>query len=164
MFTNLLHTDDDRTLTFLRIVAGGVMLMHGAQKLLGWFGGGGIDGTLGMFHQMGIPSPLGLLVIGTEFFGALALMAGLLERVAALAIVVDMIVAVALVHIPNGFFMNWTGMQRGEGFEYHILLIGMTLPLLVRGAGAWSVDRTLTRFEAARERQRAEHWHDAHAH
>jgi putative oxidoreductase len=163
VFHKLLHTDWDRTLAFLRMVAGGVMLMHGAQKLLGWFGGPGVDGTLGMFRQMGIASPLGLLVVATEFFGALALMAGFLERVAALAIVVDMIVAVMLVHVQNGFFMNWTGMQPGEGFEYHILLIGMTLPLLVRGAGAWSIDYALTRF-AAEQRHTGEHWRDAHAH
>src|SRR5437870_7719762 len=117
MFRNLFDTDSDGTLTFLRLVVGSVMLAHGAQKMLGWFGGPGYGATMGMFGQMGIPAPLALLVISTEFFGSLFLILGFLGRIAALGIAVEMIVAVALVHLRFGFFMNWSGMQAGEGFE-----------------------------------------------
>ena len=141
MTTKLFDTPFDWTLTFLRVVVGSVMFAHGAQKMLGWFGGPGYAATMGMFGQMGIPAPLALLVICTEFFGSLFLILGFLGRIAALGIAIEMIVAVALVHLRFGFFMNWTGMQAGEGFEYHILLVALTVPVIVRGAGAWSVDR-----------------------
>ena len=141
MTTKLFATPFDWTLTFLRIIVGGVMLAHGAQKMLGWFGGPGYAASMGMFGQMGIPAPLALLVVCTEFFGSLILILGFLGRIAALGIAIEMIVAVALVHLRFGFFMNWSGMQAGEGFEYHILLVALTVPILIRGAGAWSVDR-----------------------
>jgi len=141
MTTKLFDTPFDWTLTFLRVVVGSVMFAHGAQKMLGWFGGPGYAAAMGMFGQMSIPAPLALLVVCTEFFGSLFLILGFLGRIAALGIAIEMIVAVALVHLRFGFFMNWTGMQAGEGFEYHILLVALTVPIIVRGAGAWSVDR-----------------------
>jgi putative oxidoreductase len=128
------------------------MLAHGAQKVLGWFGGPGYDDAFSGFVSMGIPAPFAIAAILTEFLGAIALIAGLLGRVAALCIAIEMIVAVALVHVPFGFFMNWSGMQAGEGFEYHILLVAMVLPIIVRGAGALSLDRM------------AEHWLQSHRH
>jgi putative oxidoreductase len=142
----LLHTHVDWSLTWLRIVAGSVMFAHGAQKALGWYGGNGFDASLQGLTSMGIPAPLALVAIFTEFFGAIALMAGLLGRIAALGIAIEMIVAVLLVHLRNGFFMNWTGAAAGEGFEYHILLIGAALPVIVRGSGAWSLDMWLERW------------------
>ena len=144
MFKKLFETPGDCVLTFMRIMLAVVFFPHGAQKMLGWAGGGGFHATMGMFAQMGIPSFLALLVIVTEFFGPIALFLGFFTRVAALGIFVDMLVAVFLVHIHNGFFMNWTGQQKGEGFEYHLLAIVGLLVMLVKGAGALSIDHALS--------------------
>jgi putative oxidoreductase len=144
MFKKLISTSDDIAFTTLRLVLGVVFFAHGAQKLLGWFGGYGFSGTMGFFtHQLGIPAPLAFLVIATEFFGGLGLILGFLTRIPALGIAVEMIVAIFMVHLPNGFFMNWAGNQKGEGYEYHLLAIAVAAVLLVRGAGAYSVDRAL---------------------
>ncbi len=146
MFKKLMSTSDDLTLTILRVVLGVVFFAHGAQKMLGWFGGYGFHGTMGFFtHQLGIPAPLAFLAIITEFFGGLGLIFGLLTRIPALGIGVEMISVIFMVHLPNGFFMNWTGAQKGEGFEYHLLAIAISAVLLLRGAGAYSVDRALSR-------------------
>jgi len=121
-----------------------VFFAHGAQKALGWFGGPGFEGTMKSFTQgLGLPSVLAVLVILTEFLGGIGLIIGLLSRVAAFGIAFEMAVAILLVHAPNGFFMNWYGSQKGEGFEYHLLAISMALLVTVRGAGAWSLDRVL---------------------
>ena len=144
MFHKLLATPNDLTLTVVRLVLGLVFFAHGAQKMLGWFGGYGFHGTMGFFtQQMGIPAPLAFLAICAEFFGGLGLIFGLLARIAALGIMVNMMVAVAKVHSANGFFMNWTGQQKGEGFEYHLLAIALLIVVLVKGSGALSIDRAL---------------------
>jgi putative oxidoreductase len=144
MFRSIVHTPDDPTLTVLRGGLGIVFFAHGAQKMLGWFGGPGYAGTMDMFTQhMGIPAVLALLAILAEFLGGIALILGLFTRIAALGILVDMMVAMFLVHLPNGLFMNWTGAQRGEGVEFHILAICIALTLMVRGAGAMSFDRLM---------------------
>jgi len=138
----LLATSNDFSLTILRLVVGVVFFAHGAQKMLGWFGGYGFHGTMGFFTgKMGIPAPLAFLAICAEFFGGLGLIVGLLSRVAAFGIAVNMLVAIATVHAPNGFFMNWTGQQKGEGFEYHLLAIAAAVIIMVQGAGAFSLDR-----------------------
>jgi len=143
MFRKLMATSNDLTLTVVRLALGVVYFAHGAQKMLGWFGGYGFHGTMGFFtQQMGIPAPLAFLAICAEFFGGLGLIFGLLSRVAALGLTVTMLVAVATV-ARNGFFMNWTGQQKGEGFEYHLLAIALLLVVLVKGAGALSLDRAL---------------------
>lgn len=130
----------------LRVGLAVVMFPHGAQKLLGWFGGYGFSASMGYFTQtMHIPAFLAFLAIVTEFFGPIALVLGLFTRLAALATGIDMLVAVALVHAPNGFFMNWFGNQAGEGYEYHLLVIAMAIALLVGGGGRWSVDRAIAR-------------------
>jgi len=139
----LMSTTNDVALTFLRLVLGVVFFAHGAQKLLGWFGGYGFHGTIGFFEHLGMPAPLAFLIICTEFFGGLGLIVGLLTRIAALGIGVEMIGAIFIVHLPNGFFMNWYGTQKGEGFEYHLLAIATAAALLLRGAGKFSVDRAL---------------------
>jgi putative oxidoreductase len=141
----LMSTSNDVVLTTLRLVLGVVYFAHGAQKLLGWFGGYGFHGTMGFFTHMGMPAPVAFLVICTEFFGGLGLIVGLLTRIAALGIGVEMIGAIFMVHMANGFFMNWAGNQKGEGFEYHLLAIAMCAALLLRGAGAFSLDRTLSK-------------------
>jgi putative oxidoreductase len=145
MFHKLVNTDHDWLLTVLRLVLGVVFFAHGAQKLLGWFGGVGFNGTMDFFtHQMGIPAPLALAAIAVEFFGGLGLIVGLLGRVAAVGIIVNMLVAVVLVHSHVGLFMNWFGNQQGEGMEYHLLAIALSLAVAARGAGAFSCDRLLT--------------------
>ena len=144
MFRKLLATSDDGVLLLLRLVLGIVMFPHGAQKALGWFGGGGIDGTVGFLGQMGVPSFLAMLVIAAEFLGSIGLIVGFLGRVGAFGIICVMLGAIVMVHIPNGFFMNWTGQQAGEGYEFHLLVIAMALAILWRGSGAASIDRALT--------------------
>jgi putative oxidoreductase len=141
----LLQTPNDYTLTILRLVLGIVFFAHGAQKMLGWFGGYGFSGTMRFFTQMAhIPAPLAFLAICAEFFGGLGLLVGFLTRIAAFGITCNMLVAILTVHLPNGLFMNWTGQQKGEGFEYHLLVLAITAVLMIRGAGALSVDRALS--------------------
>jgi putative oxidoreductase len=144
MFRRLVHTPDDLTLTLLRFGLGAVFFAHGAQKMLGWFGGDGYAATMNYFTQnLGIPPIFAVLAILAEFLGGIGLILGLFSRIAAFGIAVDMLVAVFLIHLPNGFFMNWTGTQRGEGFEFHILAICIAWTILVKGAGAVSFDRLL---------------------
>lgn len=140
----IIQTSDDYALTIVRLVLGLVFFAHGAQKVFGWFGGSGFDATISMFVQtLGIPAFLAVLAVLAEFLGGIGLMIGFLSRIGAFGIAVDMLVAVFLVHAPNGFFMNWTGNQQGEGFEYHLLAISMAVLITIRGAGAWSIDRIL---------------------
>lgn len=120
------------------------MFPHGAQKMLGWFGGPGFSGTMGFFtEQMGIPALFAFLAIMAEFAGALGLITGLLSRVAALGIASVMTVAILTGHLANGFFMNWYGNQKGEGFEYHLLALGLAFVVMIQGSGALSLDRKL---------------------
>ena len=120
------------------------MFPHGAQKLLGWYGGFGFNGMMGFFTQkMGLPWLIAFLVIIAESFGSIALLAGFLTRFTAASLAIIMLGAISLVHLPHGFFMNWFGQQQGEGFEYHLLVIGIATALLVTGGGKWSVDRTI---------------------
>ncbi len=144
MLKRLMSTSNDVALTTQRLVLGVIFFAHGAQKMLGWFGGFGFHATMGFFAHLGMPAPVAFLVICTEFFGGLGLIVGLLTRIAALGIGAEMIGAIFLVHLPNGFFMNWTGHQKGEGFEYHLLVIAIAATLLLRGAGAFSLDRVLS--------------------
>ena len=140
----LFGTDESWNGLILRLTLGLVMFPHGAQKLLGWFGGFGFDGTLGFFTQkMGIPWIVAFLVIIGESFGSLALLAGFLTRFSAVSLAVIMLGAITMVHLPYGFFMNWFGQQQGEGFEYHLLVIGMAAALVLTGGGKWSVDRAI---------------------
>jgi len=144
MLRKLTATGNDFALTILRLVAGIVFFAHGAQKMLGWFGGFGFRGTMGFFtQQMHIPALFAVLAIFAEFFGGIGLILGLLSRIAAFGIAVDMCVAILMVHLPNGFFMNWSGSQKGEGFEYHLLVIAIALVIMAKGSGALSVDRAL---------------------
>jgi len=137
----LLATVDDNTLTLMRLVLGVVFFLHGSQKLLGWFGGFGFSGTMNFFTSMlHIPAPFAVLAICAEFFGGIGLILGLLARVAAFGIAVNMVVAVLMVHFANGPFMNWYGNQKGEGYEFHLLVLALAIPIIIRGAGAFSVD------------------------
>jgi putative oxidoreductase len=129
-----------------RLTLGIVMFPHGAQKALGWFGGYGFSGTMNFFtQQMHIPAPLAFLAIAAEFAGSIGLILGCLSRVAAFGIATNMVVAIATVHAANGFFMNWFGTQKGEGFEYHLLAIGLALVVIVCGAGKASLDNVFAK-------------------
>jgi len=146
MIRTILATDDSTATTILRLVLGVVFFAHGAQKMLGWFGGFGFSATMAMFTgMMHIPVPLAFLAIAAEFFGGLGLILGFLTRIAAFGIGVNMLVAIVTVHSAFGLFMNWTGAQQGEGFEFHLLVLAIVAFLMLRGAGALSVDRALTR-------------------
>jgi putative oxidoreductase len=145
MIRKLIATDNDGAVTFLRLVLGVVFFAHGAQKTLGWFGGYGFSGTMGFFTgMMHIPALFAVLAIAAEFLGGLGLIVGLLTRVAAFGIFCNMVIAVAMIHHQFGFFMNWAGTQKGEGFEFHLLVAAITVFLMIRGAGAASVDRLLS--------------------
>jgi putative oxidoreductase len=145
MFRKLLATSNDWTLTLLRLVMGVIFFAHGAQKTFGWFGGYGFSGTMGFFTQMmHIPAPFAFLAICAEFLGGLGLILGAFGRIAAFGIACNMVVAVLMVHHHFGLFMNWSGQQKGEGFEYHLLAIAIAVVLMARGSGAFSVDRALT--------------------
>lgn len=146
MLTRWIQTDDSQARLFQRLVLALVILPHGAQELLGWFGGWGFDGTLAWFEQaLHVPAPIAALVVFSDFFGALALAAGVATRLAAFGVIATMVGAVLMVHAPNGFFMNWSGTQAGEGFELHLLAIALAVPLMIKGAGAWSLDGYLSR-------------------
>ena len=146
MFRKLIATPNDYVLTLLRIVLAAVMVPHGAQKLLGWWGGYGFDATVAYFNSsLGIPRPLAVLVILAESLGAVALALGLFGRFMAFGVAATMAGAVAMVHGRVGFFMNWSGTQGGEGFEYHLLALAMAAAVIIRGSGALSLDRIIRR-------------------
>ncbi len=140
MLNKLFRTDNDIATAIVRLVLGVVFFAHGAQKLLGWFGGYGFTGTMGFFTGvLHIPAIFAFLAIAAEFFGGLGLIFGFLTRIAAIGVLSNMIVAIALVHSQFGFFMNWTGTQKGEGYEYHLVILSVTVLLIIRGAGAVSL-------------------------
>ncbi len=140
-------TDESWAGLILRVALGGVIFAHGAQKLLGWYGGFGFEGTMGFFTQkMGLPWLVAFLVIIGESIGSLGLLAGLFTRFTAASFIVIMLGAIVTVHLPQGFFMNWFGQQTGEGFEYHLLVIAMSLALLVVGGGKWSLDGLIAKW------------------
>ncbi len=142
--SSLVRTDHATAPVILRLALAAVILPHGAQKLLGCFGGYGFEGTMGFFTgTMGLHWLLALGVILIEFFAPLLLVLGLGTRLAAMGTTIVMASAMFMVHIHNGFFMNWFGAQKGEGIEYFLLAIGIGLALLVSGGGRWSVDRAL---------------------
>ena len=141
----LFQTDGTIVPLVLRLALAVVIFPHGAQKALGWFGGHGLRGTLGSFGSQGIPLPLGLLAVAAEFLGSLGVAVGLLTRVAAFGIACVMVVAILTVHRRFGFFMNWFGTQEGEGFEYHLLALGVAIALILGGAGQWSLDAMIAR-------------------
>jgi putative oxidoreductase len=127
---------NDVALLILRLSVAIVLWPHGAQKALGLFGGPGIAGTVGMLgSHMGLPAALVYLIIAIEFLGPVGLVLGVLTRLVALGIAIDMACAAVLVHLPNGFFMNFAGNQRGEGIEYFIYAVGASLALVIAGSG-----------------------------
>jgi putative oxidoreductase len=135
------NTDDSWSSLILRVTLGVVMFAHGAQKLLGWYGGNGFNGTMAFLTDvMHLPWLVAFLIIIGESLGSLALIAGFLTRLMGASFIVIMLGAIAMVHWPQGFFMNWLGKQAGEGFEYHLLVMAMSTALLLNGGGRWSLD------------------------
>ncbi|TMA19537.1 MAG: DoxX family protein [Deltaproteobacteria bacterium] len=147
MFARLMRTTDDGVATLLRLVLGVVFFPHGAQKVLGWFGGYGFHATLQGMSKM-LPAWLVVIVMLAEFAGSLGLILGFLTRIAAFGIGCVMVGAVLTVHGKFGFFMNWAGKQPGEGFEYHLIALAIAVALMIRGGGAASIDLALTRGSA----------------
>ncbi|HLP26721.1 MAG TPA: DoxX family protein [Acidobacteriota bacterium] len=144
-FRSSVATSDSIAPLFLRLSLGIMILPHGLQKTLGWFGGYGFEGTMGyLTNTFGAPWIFALLAILAESVGGVMLILGLGTRVAALGVGGVMLVA-STQHWANGFFMNWFGAQKGEGIEFFILTSGIALALLVLGGGKASLDRLLSR-------------------
>lgn len=148
----LLTNSANTSALIARIALGIVVFPHGAQKLLGWFGGYGFTGTMGFLTSTaGLPWIAALLVILIEFFGALMLISGFATRIAALGIIGNFLGVVLSSHLNNGFFMNWY-MQpnKGEGLEYFILLFGLAIISLIAGGGKASIDAVLSKDSATK--------------
>ncbi|PST82085.1 hypothetical protein C7T94_14860 [Pedobacter yulinensis] len=140
----LFATGRDAGAVIARLTLGLIIFPHGAQKVFGWFNGPGFEKEMHFFTtQLHLPWLVGLMVIITEFAGSLCLLAGLAARCWALATIALFTGIILLEHLQFGFFMNWFGNQKGEGFEYHLLVIGLALIVLLKGAGSLSADRLI---------------------
>lgn len=140
----LFKTNNDWAGLIIRLTIGSILFPHGAQKMLGWFGGYGFTGTMGFFtNTMHLPWIIAFLVIIIEFIGALSFILGFASRIWGALTIILMIGIILSSHIDNGFFMNWFGSQKGEGYEYHLLIIGMSIATLVNGSGKYSLDGRL---------------------
>lgn len=146
VLARLIHTDADWAILVLRVSLAVILFPHGAQHMIGWFGGYGFAGTHEwMTGTLGFPSALAALAISTEFFAPFALLAGILSRLSAAGVIGLMIGAIST-HVEHGFFMNWFGAlpAGAEGYEYHLLVIAIAVAVLIRGGGAWSIDLALS--------------------
>ena len=142
MIESLTGTHADWVVGIARILLGIIFFGHGAQKMLGWYGGPGLANSMRAFTEhLHLPSTLAFLVIAGELFGGIGLIVGLFSRIAALVIALTMVGAIATVHFRFGLFLNWFGNQKGHGIEYHLLAIALALVVVVKGAGAFSLDR-----------------------
>jgi putative oxidoreductase len=142
MIESLTGTHADWVVGIARILLGIIFFGHGAQKMLGWYGGPGLANSVRAFTEhLHLPSTLAFLVIAGELFSGIGLIVGLFSRIAALVIALTMVGAIATVHFRFGLFLNWFGNQKGHGIEYHLLAIALALVVVVKGAGAFSVDR-----------------------
>ncbi len=142
MIESLTGTHADWVVGIARIVLGIIFFGHGAQKILGWYGGPGLASSMRTFTEhLHLPSTLAFLVIAGEFFGGIGLIVGLFSRIAALVIALTMVGAIATVHFRFGLFLNWFGNQEGHGIEYHLLAIALSLVVVVKGSGPFSLDR-----------------------
>jgi putative oxidoreductase len=153
MFASLLHTQSQFSLTILRFMLALVLFPHGAQKLFGWFGGYGFKGTMGFFTgTVGLPWVVAFSVIMVEVFAPLFLISGLVTRGAALAVSGLFLGIVLVSHAKNGFWMNWNGQLTPglEGFEYHLLVLGMTGALIIGGGGKWALDSQILSWFTSR--------------
>src|ERR1700722_10708083 len=150
MLLQILATNSDWVLTLARIVLGIIFFAHGAQKVFGWFGGPGLRKTLRhLTESLGLPPIIALAAVGAEFVGGVALILGILGRISALSIVVNMLAAIFMVHGKYGLFMNWFGDRKGNGIEYHLLAIALAIVIIAKGAGACSLDGLLLNWIGA---------------
>lgn len=144
MRSKIFSTNNDLTGLITRLTLGLILFPHGAQKMLGIFGGYGFSGTMGFFADtLHLPWIIGFLVIIIEFVGSLSLIAGFASRIWSALTIILFIGIIFNSHIENGFFMNWFGNQKGEGYEFHLLIIGLSLATLVNGSGKYSVDERI---------------------
>lgn len=144
MKTKIFQTKDSWSPLILRSLLGIVIFAHGAQKLFGWFGGYGFAGTMSFFTgTMGLPWILGFLVIILETVGSISLIVGLGTRISAISVTFLGTGIVLTSHIHNGFFMNWFGNQTGEGYEYFLFWIAMSISLVLTGGGKLSFDKEI---------------------
>jgi len=144
MTTTLFSSGSDWTGFILRLTVGLIIFPHGAQHLLGWFGGFGYKGFMNFLTQTHhLPWLVALTVIAIEFFGSLFLVAGLGSRPWAFAMIVLMVGIILSSHVQHGFFMNWIGAQQGEGYEFHLLVIGLCIAIILNGGGKLSLDGAL---------------------
>jgi putative oxidoreductase len=139
----MFRTGRSPALLFIRLALGVVMFAHGAQKVFGWYGGQGFEKTIQTFAGLGFAPWMTVVLMFIELVGSLGLIFGLLTRLSALGITITISVCMYMNHIKNGFFMNWFGTQSGEGFEYHILVLGITFALMASGGGLLSIDRAI---------------------
>ena len=145
MIESLTGTHADWVVGIARILLGIIFFGHGAQKMLGWYGGPGLANSMHAFTEhLHLPSTLAFLVIAGELFSGIGLIVGLFSRIAALVIALTMVGAIATVHFRFGLFLNWFGNQKGHGIEYHLLAIALALVVVVKGAGAFSLDRLVS--------------------
>jgi len=153
MFKKIINTGNDHSLLILRVVLGVVLMAHGLQKAFGWFGGFGWSNSINYFTgTVGIPYILGALVILIETIGAVLLIAGFAGRINAALMGIVIIGAFFQDHLANGFYMNWFGNQKGEGFEFDILFVAIATVLSLKGSGAFSIDRWLVNSSRRREK------------
>ena len=148
MKNKIFRTNNDWTGLVTRLTIGLILFPHGAQKMLGIFGGYGFSGTMGFFTgTMHLPWLIGFLVIIIEFIGSISLIAGFASRLWSVLVIIDMLGAVITTHLNNGFFMNWAGNQKGEGYEFHLLMIGLALAIIINGSGKFSVDEKIANYQ-----------------
>ena len=141
MKNKIFKTNNDWTGLVTRLTIGLILFPHGAQKMLGIFGGYGFSGTMGFFTgTMHLPWLIGFFIILIEFIGSLSLIAGFASRVWSALVIIEMFGAVITTHLNNGFFINWAGNQKGEGYEFHLLMIGLALATFINGSGKFSAD------------------------
>ena len=146
MKNKIFKTNNDWTGVITRLSIGLILFPHGAQKMLGMFGGYGFTGTMGFFTDtMNLPPIIGFLVIIIEFIGALSLIAGFASRIWSALTIILFLGIIFTSHLHNGFFMNWFGNQKGEGYEYHLLIVGLAIATLINGSGKYSVDERLVK-------------------
>ncbi len=151
MKNKIFNTNNDLTGFITRITLGLILFPHGAQKMLGLFGGYGFNGTMNFFTgSLHMPWIIGFFVIIIEFVGALSFIAGFASRIWSALTIILFIGIIFISHIHNGFFMNWFGNQKGEGYEYHLLIIGLSVATLVNGSGKYSVDKLINKDEIRR--------------
>lgn len=144
MKQNIFRTSDSWTGLVTRLSVGLILLPHGAQKMLGLFGGYGFSGTMGYFTEtLNLPWIIAFSVIFIEFIGSILILLGLGSRIWAGMVILLMLGVIFTSHLHNGFFMNWFGNQNGEGYEYHLLVIGLCIVMFLEGGGKLSIDRII---------------------